>query len=137
MVILVYTYSRIDAGRQYNVVILLIDTLRADRLGAYGYDRPTTPNIDDLARKSVVCENCYASAPWTLPSIVSTDTARFPVEHDINNNDAKIKVDTETLAARQKSRGYTMASFYSNVFARPMSGLDQGYETCVEIVENL
>jgi len=64
------------------VVIYLVDTLRADRLGAYGYDtRSTSPNLDALAADSVVFEQAYAPASWTLPSVTSIFTSTFACEH--------------------------------------------------------
>ena len=57
------------------VIIYVVDTLRADQLGLYGHPRPTSPNIDALAAESVVFDQAYAAAPWTLPSVVSLITS--------------------------------------------------------------
>ena len=65
--------------RSVPVVIYLVDSLRADRLGFYGYtERPTSPNLDELAKESVVFEQAHATAPWTLPSVASLITSVFP-----------------------------------------------------------
>ena len=61
----------LDDGRELNVVFILIDTLRADRLGIYGYERPTSPVIDDLGRYGVVFENVLAQSSWTKTSMAS------------------------------------------------------------------
>ena len=73
-----------------NIVIYLIDTLRADRVGIYGYNRPTTPRIDALAASAVVFERAYAPAPWTLPSVASLMTSAFPCEHGVVVDGQKI-----------------------------------------------
>ena len=57
-------------------LVVCIDTLRADRLGTYGYSRPTSPNLDALARRGTVFERAYATAPWTLPSVGSAPKCR-------------------------------------------------------------
>ena len=63
-----------------NVVLLILDTVRAFNIGTYGYDRLTTPNIDAMARRGVLFEHAYSTAPWTLPSHASMFTGRFPHE---------------------------------------------------------
>ena len=109
-------------------MLFLIDTLRADRLGAYGYDAPTSPHIDALAREAVVFERGYSAAPWTLPSVVSLFTSTFPCEHGVVIEGQKSSI--ETLAERVKPLGYSTASFFANVFAGPMSGMDRGFDRC-------
>src|SRR5262245_16296387 len=66
-----------------NVVIVLIDTLRADRLGCYGHARPTSPRIDGLARESVLFQRACAPSPWTLPTVPSLMTSTLPCEHQV------------------------------------------------------
>jgi arylsulfatase A-like enzyme len=113
-------------GATPNVVIFLIDTLRADRVGAYGYDRPTTPHLDALAAVGVVFEQCNAPAPWTLPSVVSLLTSTFPCEHGVLVDGQRVGESHRPLAARLKEVGFATASFYANAYAGPMSGLDRG-----------
>ena len=64
-----------------NVILILTDTLRSDRLSCYGYDVRTSPNIDAFSEKSVLFENAFASSCWTLPSHASLFTGFFPSEH--------------------------------------------------------
>ncbi|MHC4234635.1 MAG: sulfatase [Planctomycetota bacterium] len=113
-----------------NVVIFLIDTLRADRLGAYGYPKATSPQMDALATRGVVFEQCHAAAPWTLPSVASLLTSTFPCEHGVLLDRQKIGEALEPLAERLKRAGYATASFYANGYAGPMTGLDRGYDKC-------
>ena len=125
--------SEAAAATGPNVVIFLIDTLRADRVGAYGYDKPTTPRLDALAAEGVVFEQCSAPAPWTLPSVVSLLTSTFACEHRVLVDGQRIAPSLEPLAARLKKMGYTTASFLANPYAGPMTGLDRGYDTCQNV----
>ena len=110
------------------MLIFLIDTLRADRLGVYGYDKPTSPNMDALAAEGVVFEQCNAPAPWTLPSVVSLLTSTFPCEHDVLVDRQKVDPSWHPLAVRMKVAGYTTATLFSNGYVGRMSGLDRGYD---------
>lgn len=118
-----------------NVVLYLIDTLRADRLGCYGYARPTTPNIDALAREAVLFERANAPAPWTLPSVPSILTSTFLCEHGVVVEGQKISPNLYTLAERLRLAGYHTASMYVNDFAGPVTGLDRGYDVCQKFQE--
>lgn len=115
-------------GTLPHVVIVLIDTLRADRLGVYGYPAPTSPNIDALAAESVVFEQANAPAPWTLPSVTSLLTSTFVCQHGVTVDGQKIGPELTPLAQRLQGLGYATASFYANAYAGPMTGLDRGYD---------
>ena len=125
--------SAAAASGQVNVVIFLIDTLRANRVGAYGYGKPTTPHMDALAAEGVVFEQCGAPAPWTLPSVVSLLTSTFPCEHRVLVDGQRIDGALEPLAARLHRSGYATASFLANAYAGPISGLDRGYDGCQRV----
>jgi arylsulfatase A-like enzyme len=116
--------------RLVNVVLFLIDTLRADRVGAYGYARPTSPFMDALADQGVLFEQCYAPAPWTLPSVVSMLTSTWPCDHGVLVDGDRVDERIELLAQKLKRAGYATASFYSNPYAGPVSSLDRGYDVC-------
>jgi len=113
-----------------NIVIFLVDTLRPDRMGIYGYPKPTTPNIDALAQESVVFEQCYAPASWTLPSVVSILTSTFSCEHGVVVSRQVVNEEFEPLAVRLKKVGYTNLSLYANPHVGPISGLNRGYDIC-------
>ncbi len=117
-------------SRRPNVVIFVIDTLRADRLGVYGYPEPTSPNLDALASECVVFSSCYAPAPWTLPSVVSLMTSTFPCEHGVVLDGQRVGDSLSSLAEWLSQVGYATASFYANPYAGPMSGLDRGFDQC-------
>ena len=81
-----------------NIVILLVDTLRADHLGAYGYDRDTSPTIDTLASHGTVFETAYSVSNWTTPAIKSIFTGRSPqaLMHDAKHGEAsRVPLPTE------------------------------------------
>ncbi len=114
-----------------NVFIYLIDTLRADHLGVYGYRRrPTSPTIDGLASQGVVFEQAYSPAPWTLPTVVSLMTGVYPCEHGVVVDGLKVPAELPTLAERLKSVGYRTISLYANAYAGPVSGLNRGFDVC-------
>lgn len=105
------------------VVLITIDTLRADRLGAYGYTRrPTTPNLDVWAETAVVFENAFAQAPWTVPSLGSLFAGRYPVEVGVYTNRGGISPDLATLPELFQRRGFRTASFNTHVLLVNKSG---------------
>ena len=81
------------------IVLYLVDTLRADRLGMYGYtERETSRNLDRLAAESVVFDAAYAAAPWTLPSVASIITSTYSCEHGLLDGRKKLSSEIPTLA---------------------------------------
>jgi arylsulfatase A-like enzyme len=110
------------------VILISIDTLRADHLGAYGYKRIATPNIDSYAQGGTVFENIEAQVPLTLPSHNSLFTSTYPFENQIEENAERVPPGAVTLAAVLKSHGYQTAAFISSVFLERQMGLDQGFD---------
>ena len=114
--------------RTVPVIIYLVDTLRADRLGVYGYTtRATSPVIDALAAESVVFDQAYAPAPWTVPSVASLITSTFLCEHRVLSERNRLDPDHQTLAERLGRAGYFTLAIYENDYAGPLAGLDRGY----------
>jgi choline-sulfatase len=112
------------------VIVVSIDTLRADRLPAYGYDQGVAPTIDQLAEDGVLFENAYAHSPQTLPSHASIFTGRLPFEHGARDNVGfVVPPDTTTLALRLKDAGYATGAFVSSFVLRRQVGLDRGFDT--------
>ncbi|MEO8604598.1 MAG: sulfatase [bacterium] len=116
------------AALPFNVVVVLIDTLRADHLGAYGYPRPTSPNFDALAGESVVFERTLAQAAWTKPSVASLMTGRFVHRHGVVSSRDALGADQKTLAEALGERGYRTAAFTSNPWITPEFRFDQGFD---------
>lgn len=119
---------RVRPDRPVHVVLYIIDTLRRDRLGVYGYGRGTSPAIDALAEESVVFDNAHAAAPWTLPSMVSLMTSTYPVDHRVLHGGQKLVEGFETLTVRLDRLGYETAGFVMNPFAGDYAGLRRGYD---------
>lgn len=111
-----------------HVVLFLIDTLRADRLGAYGYDKPTTPNIDALAKESVLFEHALATEGWTLPSVPSIFTSTFACEHNLIIDRMQLSAELLTLPQRLQAAGYYTTSFYANPYLGAVTGLSRGFD---------
>lgn len=110
-----------------NVVLIILDTVRAASLSLYGYGRETTPNLDARSREGVVFERAYATSPWTLPSHVSAFTGRWPYEFTANWF-VPFQGEHPTLAEVLQSRGYATAGFVANtVYAAWESGLNRGF----------
>jgi arylsulfatase A-like enzyme len=97
-----------------NILLILVDTLRADRLGTYGNTRGLTPFLDQLASQGTLFEHAYSTTSWTSPAVASLFTSRYPSQHRIVNYDSKLADDEITLATRLRQAGYTTAAFVAN-----------------------
>jgi len=112
-----------------NLLLVTIDTLRADRVGAYGFAAATTPALDALAREGVLLEDAVAHVPQTRPSHVSLFTGRLPFEHGIRDNFSKpLDPSTPTLASILKERGYATGGFIGAYPVSRDSGLSRGFD---------
>jgi arylsulfatase A-like enzyme len=120
-----------------NVVLAVLDTVRADHLSCYGYALPTTPTIDALAENGERYVHCQATAPWTLPSHASMLTGRYPFQHGAQaRRDAGGKVveyplspQSKTLAEALKDEGYRTGAVVANgVYLGPRLGFGQGFD---------
>jgi len=117
------------APSRTNVVLVTVDTLRADRLGVYGNDSGLTPNLDRLARSGVVFENASAVAPLTLPSHASILTGTYPLRHGIRDNGGyHLAPESVTLAETLAAQGYRTGAFVGAFVLDSRWGLDQGFE---------
>jgi len=119
------------AEKPLNLVMVVLDTLRADHLGLYGYERPTSPHLDALARESFVFERAESAAPWTAPSLISLVTSLYPEVHGVRGfpNPRRMSGDVITLAEVLKQHGYSTAAFTEGGYAKGDFGLDQGFDT--------
>ncbi len=119
-----------------NVIIYLIDTLRADHLGTYGYSRPTSPNIDRFAAGAMLFENARAQSSWTRPTVVSLLTGLAPRRHGVNRREDALSDSVDTLAELLAGAGYATAGFITNGNAGPNFGLGQGFEEFRHLAES-
>jgi hypothetical protein len=116
------------------IVLVSIDTLRADRLPAYGYKGVETPAIDRLQRDAILFENAYSHSPLTFPSHASLLTGLLPPEHGVRNNIGyKLDAKHETLATVLRARGYATGASVSAFVLRRASGLDAGFDFYDEV----
>ena len=117
------------------VVLVSIDTLRADRLPAYGYAGVATPAIDALRRDAILFENAYTHSPLTLPSHASLLSGLLPPEHGVRNNIGyRLDPTHETLASLLRARGYATGAAVSAFVLRRATGIDAGFEFYDEVV---
>ena len=113
-----------------NVILISIDTLRADHLGCYGYGRPTSPNIDRLAGEGILFRNFVASSPWTLPSHASMLTGLDPSRHRAVKFTpfTPVPAALDTLAERLWDLGYDTAGFVGGGFVTNVFRFGQGFD---------
>lgn len=117
-----------------SLIVVTVDTLRADHLGCYGYFRDTSPNLDRLAADSVLFESVFAPMATTLPTHVSLLTGLFPLEHQVVANVSVTgrpfawKPGMRTIAQLAKERGFTTAAFVSATPLKRHSGLAEGFD---------
>ena len=116
--------------RTRSVVLISIDTLRADHLPIYGYTKVATPALDALAAESVVFTRAYAHSPQTLPSHTSILTGLLPFEHGVRDNVGfTLKSNPRMLQHYLRERGYATAAMVSSFVLRAETGLAQGFDT--------
>jgi arylsulfatase A-like enzyme/Flp pilus assembly protein TadD len=116
------------APKRLNILLVTIDTLRADRLGCYGYTQIETPNLDRLAREGVVFENASAPAPLTAPSHASMMTGLYPAVHKVRNTGGFLLSPAQaTLARILQDQGWETAAFIGSSVLKRRFGLNQGF----------
>jgi len=112
-----------------NILLITLDTTRADRLGCYGYAKARTPNLDQLAKSGVRFENVYCQVPLTLPSHCSILTGTYPARHNVRNNGTYVLgPDSLTLAEVLKEKGFQTAAFVASFSVDSRFGLAQGFD---------
>jgi len=114
-------------GRPPHVIVYLVDTLRADLLGAYGDPRGLSPAVDRFAERATLFENAYAQSSWTRAAVASIFTGLGPRFHGANRRDEALSDDAETLAEIFHRAGYRTAGFVTNGNVGPEVGFAQGF----------
>jgi arylsulfatase A-like enzyme len=120
-----------SAGRR-PVILVSLDTLRADRAGFLGNHRGLTPRLDALAAEGVVFEQAHAPAPWTLPSHVSLFSSRLPLDHKVRWDANRMDLSLTMLAEHFRNAGYRTAAFTGGAYVAAYFGFSQGFEAYVE-----
>ncbi|MBS3055584.1 MAG: sulfatase [Candidatus Aenigmarchaeota archaeon] len=119
--------------RDCNVILISVDTLRADHVGAYGYPRNTTPNLDNFAKNAIIFTNVFSQTSWTLPSHATIFTSLYPAQHKVLNeyNETvydSLNASTVTLAKVMRDSGYKTAAFVGDIYVGPKFGFGNGFE---------
>ncbi len=113
-----------------NLLLISLDTLRADRLGAYGYPRATSPFLDSLAKRSVLFEHAVTAAPWTLPSHVTLLTGMYPSAHGVSyGKGERIGDDTQLLAEILQKQGFRTFGYVAGGYLGKRFGFPRGFES--------
>jgi len=115
-------------GERPNVVLVILDTTRADHFSAYGYPRATTPSFDAFAERSILFERAFATSSWTVPSHASLFTGLYPMTHGATQETQYLSDDVDTLAERLAAAGYETAAFSNNAWVGEKTNLTQGFE---------
>ncbi|MEW5802527.1 MAG: tetratricopeptide repeat protein [bacterium] len=117
-------------GPKANVLLITIDTLRADHLGCYGYGGVQTPSIDGMARSGVQFTHAYTPVPITLPSHTTIMTGQYPIQTGVRDNGTfRVSEHSTTLARALHQHGYRTAAFVSAYVLDSRYGLDQGFDS--------
>ncbi|MBN1224959.1 MAG: sulfatase, partial [Candidatus Aminicenantes bacterium] len=120
---------RVTKSGDLNVMLITLDTTRADRIGCYGYGMAETPNLDHLASEGVRFAHAYCQVPLTLPSHCSLMTGTYPLFHRVHNNGFYyLNPEERTLAEALKDGGYQTAAFVSSFTVDSRFGLNQGFD---------
>lgn len=118
------------------VFVVSVDTLRADRVGAYGSAASATPRIDAFRKDAILFEDAWAQAPLTLPSHASLFTGRLPAGHGIRDNlGYELRADVPTLAELLRARGYATGGAVSAVVLARPAGLERGFDLFDDTIE--
>ncbi len=112
-----------------NVVLIVVDALRADHLGVYGYGKPTSPHLDRLAREGVLFMHARATSSWTLPSVASILTGLYPAAHGADRATFALSNTVPTMPEAFRSAGYRTAAISANPsYVTPRHGLGRGFD---------
>jgi len=123
------SFSSLKGSKEFNYILITVDTLRADRLHCYGFPSIETPNIDLYASKGIKFEKCIAQTPLTLPSHASILTGTHPLFHGVRDNGGfLVPPELVTLAEIFKERGYQTAAFVAAYVLDSKWGLNQGFD---------
>ena len=121
--------SKLYINDKPNIILIIADALRSDHLGCYGYSRNTSPNIDRIARESIIFNRAYAQSNWTFPSTAALFMSLYPTSHNIFSGKKVVPKDSKTLTENLKVAGYRTAGFSSNPFFWGNFGLRRGFDS--------
>jgi len=111
-----------------NVVLIVLDTTRVDRLSVYGYERPTAPNLEAFARDAIRFDRAYSTSTWTLAAHASLFTGLLPTTHQATQENLRLDRELDTLAELLGAAGYETAAFTNNSWISVVTELAQGFD---------
>lgn len=111
-----------------NILLVVLDTVRRKNLSAYGYDRETTPFLDEFSDNAITYQRAYSPAPWTRPSHASLFTGTYAVTHQTNREIERLTPDLPTLAELLAAGGYETVGFSNNAYISPRFDFDRGFD---------
>lgn len=111
-----------------DVILISLDTVRADRLSLYGHEAPTSPFLESLATDAVIFDTAISPAPWTLPSHVSILSGQYPDRHGVHGSQSQISGDTPWLPEEFRDAGYRTMAFTGGGYVSPDFGFSRGFE---------
>jgi arylsulfatase A-like enzyme len=120
--------SPVRSAKDFNVIVISIDTLRADFIGAYGNSAIETPHLDAIAKDGILFEHFYSTINTTLPSHASLFTGIYPRNHGVARNAMRLSAQNLTMAEFLKERGYSTAAFIGSFALASVFGLNQGFD---------
>jgi arylsulfatase A-like enzyme len=130
------THHRIRRPEELNAVVILVDTLRADHVSSYGYNRPTTPHIDRLASRGIRFSRAYSTSSWTLPAVASLFSGVSASSHGVIDVDSDFRI-SETLAHSLADEGVVTAAIISNPIVSSLNGFHRGFNTFISYRDGL
>jgi len=116
------------SGRRPSVILILIDTLRADRLGSYGYHRNLTPHLDELAARGALFENAFSQSNWTLASMASIVSGLYPSAHGVVRTQDRLRDSATHLPRLLARNGYLTQAFHHGGYLNAHFGFDDGFD---------
>ncbi len=129
-----YVPNDSDTKRRPNILLVSLDTLRADHLGTYGYPHPTSPNFDRFAKQNTFFESLVSQAASTGPSHMSLFLSTYPTAHGIVNHERKLPDHAVTMAEIYRAAGYTTGAFTEGGYITAGIGFHQGFSSYAEVV---
>lgn len=122
-------FAKLAGNKNFNYILVTVDTLRVDRIGCYGYKDVETPTMDLFAKRGIKFENCISTTPLTLPSHTSIMTGTFPIFHGVRDNGGfLVPPELETLAELFKENDYDTSAFVASYVLDSKWGLSQGFD---------
>lgn len=113
---------------QPNVLMIVVDTLRADHLGCYGHEHATSSHIDDLAARGIVFARCYSTSSWTMPAVASMLSGLLPSQHGATTWTSKVDNQVPWLPEKMQAAGFHTMAVSSNPFLTRERGINRGFD---------